>query len=105
METLTLMSDLSQSIFFETIAQLRKDLQENHSRLRQDMTEGFHVLASKIETHAKETRGVENRVLVIETERKGEQAATLKQGAWAALIGATGLTALWEVVKHIWGWK
>ena len=97
-------SEITQSMFFDAITQLRQDFRESHTRLRTDMTEGFHDLSTKLEQHAKDDQVVANRVLVIETERSGEKAATLKQGTWAALLGAAGLTAAWEGVKKLAGW-
>ena len=95
---------VTQGIFFETINQLRKDFQESHGRLRRDMTEGFADLSSKLDVHAKDDQDVADRVLVIETERKGEQSQSMKRGTWAALLGAAGLTAAWEGWKKMAGW-
>src|SRR3990167_6496143 len=102
---------ISQAIFFETVQQLRNDLQENHARLRMDMTMGFKALeakmdvaATKLDAHAADDRVVADRVLVIEVERKNEAASTLKRNGIAALLGAAGLTAAWETLKRLVGW-
>ena len=95
---------ITQGMFFEAINQLRKDFAEAHARLRTDMTAGFGDLSSKLDAHAKDDQAVADRVLVMETERKGEQSQAMKRGTVAALLGAAGLTGAWEGFKRMAGW-
>ena len=97
---------VTQGIFFETIAQMRKDFEERHRHMRQDIQDGFDKIAEKMDDHAKEDRAVEKRVQRIEdnTDFKKEEARK------AAAITSTTITGLvvvgWEVVKRtILGWK
>ena len=84
-----------------THAQFYAEMQQ----MREAMIAGFHDLTEKLSVHARENQAIENRVLIIETERRGEHAAAVKLGTWAGMLGALGLTAAWEGLKHVVGWK
>jgi len=46
------------------------------------------------------------RLTIIETERREEQKQQIRIGAITGLLAATGLTMLWEIIKHrVLGWK
>lgn len=95
---------VSQGIFFERMEQLQRQFIDSHTRLRHSMEAGFDDLRQKLDDHAKDDQKVADRVLVIETERKSEQAQAVRRGTWAGLLSATGLTALLKALEGHW-WK
>lgn len=102
---ITMGEPVTQLQFYEEMQKLRGDFQVMQTLLRGSMTEGFTGLSDKLDAHAKDDAAVEKRVTRIEIERQGEQNQAMKRGTWAAMIGAAGLTAAWEAVKHVAGWR
>jgi hypothetical protein len=83
---------------------MRDDVKDRHDRLRADMQANFTALGMKFDHHVEDDNLLENRVLVMETERKGEKAEASKKGAIMGIIAATGLTVVWELIKKATGW-
>ena len=90
----------SDSPIFEAIQALRGEFMEGHQRLRTDMTNGFAALSTKFELHVKDDQAVENRVLIIETERKGEATQAVKRNALTSLLVSSGMVGAWKLMDR-----
>lgn len=65
---------VTQGQFFEAMTQLRNHIDQKHASLRLTIEEQGQRLEEKLETHAKEDQLWQDRVIVIETERRsGEE--------------------------------
>lgn len=91
------------SIFHQMFSDLREDIRGQHTRQSEaiaNLDARVHLESVAIQARL---RAVENAVLVIQTERQSEERLATKRGAYAGIIAAVGLTALWEVIKGLWG--
>lgn len=91
---------------FQRLNDLEGQMREQHQRLRSDMNGGFLKLAheigervSPLERRAEDHSG---RLLTIEVERRSEAAQSVKRGALAGILAATGLQAMMKVLEHFW---
>jgi len=89
---------------YEELRDLREQHREAHARLRTDMNAGFAAMTQEMRWRSERLDDHSQRLVIIETERKGEQSQAMKRGTWAALLGAAGLTAAWEGWKKMAGW-
>ena len=96
---------VTQTMFFEALSQMRKDFDDRHRNLRNDITAGFHEVSEKLDKHIADDLLIANDVLVIKTQRDSEAAGAIKKQTWIAGIITTSAIAVWEIVKHIIGWK
>lgn len=70
-------------------AQLRlmsQQSQDQHQRLRSDMTAGFDKITAAMTEHAKDDQKVETRVTIIETQRAGEAREAVKRSTYVGLL-------------------
>lgn len=86
---------------FEDVQALKQDIQDRYDRLRADMATGFAALSAKVEAHISKADLLANRVLTIEVQRGEEGKQAIKQGTWAGILAAAGLTGLWKMVD-VW---
>lgn len=96
---------VTQGQFFERMQQSDDKFQEAHRRLRELMEDGIRDIKAEMAAHAKDDatsfKGLGDRLLVIETERKSETNASAKRTAWLVIvIGA--LEALAHGVTRWW---
>lgn len=96
------MSEVTQAQFFDAVQTLRDQIDDRHKSLRASMEHSFDTLTQKLDAHIKDDNAVAGRVLVMETERKGEAAAATKRGTIAGIVAAAGLSGLLEIAKAIW---
>jgi hypothetical protein len=85
---------------YNELTDLRREVREQHTRLRTDMNKGFEGMREELSHRDPQCSDHSNRLIVIETERKLEKARVIRRGTWAGLIAATGLTALWKAAEH-----
>lgn len=86
----------------QAIQDLRGEVREGHHRLRADMNAGFEKLDTQIRIQNGRVNDAEDRLLVIETERRGEASEAIKKGTLAGLLGAGGLTGILEAIRRLW---
>lgn len=77
-----------------------------------EMRDGFKAtradvaaLGTKLDDHAHDDATVEQRVALIEQARAIEAKTVSKHGATAGLFAGGSVMIVWEVVKHLAGWK
>ena len=63
------------------------------------------ALGTKLDDHAHDDATVEQRVALIEQARAIEAKTVSKHGATAGLFAGGSVMIVWEVVKHLAGWK
>lgn len=96
---------VTQGMFFEALTQMRKDFEERHRHIREDIQAGFVSLSEKLEHHAAEDHKVESRVQRIEDRAESAAEQIRKKTAWQAM-GISGLIVVGvEAFKHVMGWK
>lgn len=102
---------VTQGQFFEAMNQLRNHIDQKHASLRLTIEEQAQRLESKLETHAKEDAVWQDRVLVIETERRsGEDRRKEDRDRQDRRVGmiSTGITMLlgfaYFVGRIVWEW-
>lgn len=96
------MSDpVTQELFFATIEQLRRDMDDRHQRIRADILAGFEKLNTKAELHAVADQLLGNRVTIIETERRSEAAESMRRSTWIAVVVSGAFTAFWAFVSRL----
>ncbi len=97
---------VTQGMFFEALNQMRKDFEERHRHIRDDINDGFRLLGNKLDEHADDDRKVEKRVTHLEEVAENEREQSRKIAAYQSLGIAALLTAGWEVLKRgMLGWK
>ncbi len=102
----TMGEPVTQGMFFEALTQMRKDFDERHRHIRDDINEGFRVLGDKLDHHEAEDRAVERRVQRIEDRAESHDAEQTKRSGMQSLGIAALLVAVWEIIKHkIIGWN
>lgn len=80
----------------------KEDLYRLETRLTQAMAVGFDGTHRRLDGINGRVGAVEDKVLVIETERKGEAAEVIKKGSLAGLLGAGGLAGILEAIRAWW---
>lgn len=80
-----------------TLVQLRSDM----SQMRSDMNDGFERMRDEMQIQNGRVRKSEERILVIETERKEEDKQAVKRGVWTGIVASAGLTGILEIAKSI----
>ncbi len=92
---------------FHRLNTLEDKIDNQHARLRQDMTSGFEkVSVTMQEAFGKCDREVHChalRLTVIETERAQEAKQVMKLSTTAGAVAGAGLTIITEAVKSIFG--
>ena len=73
----------------ERLQQIATSQSESHGRLRSDMTVGFAEMREQFQDVFKQARALNDRTLIIETERSMERRQGIKVGViWGAMAGA-----------------
>ena len=80
----------------ETLRRMEESEQRHASELKYRLEQ----LSERFEQHVQDDQIVENRVLVIETQRNHEEKQTIKRSTITALIVASGLNVAWEAIKR-----
>ena len=94
---------VTQSQFYAEMNGLRELIDTRH-RSQRDLIERISAhLEMKLDVHAKEDRKVEERVLIIETERQQESKQAVKHGAWAGIVAGGVITALIKAADYMIG--
>lgn len=97
------MSDpVTQLQFYDAMRTLEASMQAKHSSMRETVTDHFERLSMRVTAHEEEDRQVEKRLAKIEVQREEETKQTVKRGTYAGIIGAFGLTTIWEIMKAKW---
>jgi hypothetical protein len=96
------MSDPGVTWLYDALQAIRAEVRDGHHRLRQDMNAGFDKLDHQIRVQNGRVGTVEDKVLVIETERKAEAGDAIKKGTLAGLLGAGGLAGIVEAMRQWW---
>ncbi len=96
--------DYDRDWLFHALNDLKDQMIGQHQRIRSDMNAGFGERQVALEVHRTKDKvdSVEERVLVIETSRRFEEAQAVKRSAWAGILAAAGLTGLMQVIKAVW---
>lgn len=89
-----------QGWLFNELGSMRQQMTDQHQRLRADMMAEFDKIRAMFAAHEREDRVTQQRVTVIEVEREMEAKQAAKVGTLAGVVGAAGLTAVVEAVKH-----
>lgn len=91
---------------FQRLNALEDQMREQHQRLRSDMNAGFmkvaHEISERVSPIERRAEDHSGRLIVIETERRAEAAQSMKRGAWAGILAATGLQACLKMFEHWW---
>lgn len=93
---------LGYSWLYQAIQDLRAEVRDGHTRMRTDMNAGFDKLDHQIRIQNGRVNDTEDRLLVIETERKAEAAEAIKKGTLAGMLGAGGLAGVIEAFRQWW---
>ncbi len=92
---------VTQAMFFQALDQMRKDFEERHRHIRDDINEGFRSLGDKLDNHAAEDRDVERRVQYMENSAQFVKESARKSAAWYALGISSLVGVLIEGIRHI----
>lgn len=96
----TMGDPVTQGQFFERMQLSDERRDEQHGRVR----DSLEALRDQLNYHAAEDAGhfkeVMDRLLVIETERKGEKESAVKRATWIGLLAASATTGFWKAVEH-----
>lgn len=91
---------------FQRLNALEDKMSDQHRRLRDDMSNGFtklsHEIVERVTPLERRAEDHSGRIIVIETERRAEAAQSVKRGALAGVLAATGLQATMKVLEHFW---
>lgn len=87
---------------FDSINRLEQTEIRHAAELRAEMQRGFQKLEDALTKHEQDDKEVADRVLMIETERAMEAKQATKQGMWAGLLAAAGISGAIEAAKHLW---
>lgn len=87
----------------EKIDELRKDSKEERHQLRNDMNAGFDKVRYEVQKLREDLTDTDKRLLVVETERKGEANSAAKR---ATLI-SSAIVIVWSILSKLtdWYWK
>lgn len=84
------------------IQQMREEHREAHQRLRSDMHSEFDKMRTDlINRHWAAVERLNEKVLVIETERAVAAKHATKMGVWSGILGAAALSAFIEWIKSV----
>ena len=86
---------------YEALQSLRNDMTQQHTRLREDVNRGFDAMRVTMEAQNDRMNDHSERLVVIETERRGEAALAVKRGTWAGILASAGLTGAIAAVKWL----
>lgn len=92
---------------WDRLEQIRRENQDNHSRLRTDFNDNLNELRSElreeIRTVLAEIKRIDLVLVKVETERRVEAQVVSRRSTWIALavsIGATVLMKLLELLRQ-----
>lgn len=98
-------SPLPSAWLFETLDSLRREMTEQHQRLRTDVTAGF-------EQNRDELRGVRDNmtklaldVNTIKVQRDADEKQSVKRGAWAGILAGFLFSVLMKLADYLWNPK
>lgn len=96
---------VTQVQFYDAMRSLSSEMQDYHRRQREHIDVQVAHLVDVFEEHKTDDLAVKERVQRIEdaTEFKKEEAR--KSAAVTSGMMAVGITAIWETVRHMVGWK
>ena len=89
----------------DRLDRLESRLLEHSRTVRAELLAAIAATDLKLTAVQTESGNARERLTIIETERREEQKQSIRIGAITGLLAATGLTALWEILKHKLGWK
>ena len=81
---------------------LRAHLDDRLDEIHRTINDTASKIFTKLDEHVKDDRVLENRITIIETERKVEATQAAKQSTVIALLVSAGLTGAWHLVERIW---
>lgn len=84
---------------YEMLEGMRQDQRDGLAQLRLDMNKGFDQLWGEAKIQNGRVRTSEERLTVIETERRQEDKLAAKRGAVAGIVASAGLAGLIEAIK------
>lgn len=86
----------------ERLQQITTAQQESHGRLRSDMTAGFAEIRVQFEGVFEQARKLNDRTLIIETERKMERRQGIKTGViWGSIAGAASSAIIPVILRAL----
>ena len=88
----------------ERLQQIATSYAESHGRLRNDMTMGFADMRAQFDDVFRQARVLNDRTLIIETERGMERNAGIRVGViWGAVAGAATSAIMAAVMRVVLG--
>ena len=84
---------------WDTMTGMRDEMAAQHGRLRSDISAGADRLRMEIREVSEKVDTLSRAVVRIEAQRELEEKQSVRRGAWAGILAAAGLTALWELIK------
>ena len=97
--------DVPHEWLLDRLDRLESRLLEHSRTVRLELLAALAAQDLKMSATTDQWSLVRERLTVIETERRAEQRQSIRIGAITGLLAATGLTALWEIIHHVLGWK
>jgi hypothetical protein len=95
------MSDATNALIIQLFDNVSQQIQENHTRLRADMTTGLREVRDEMRLQNGRVRAVEQKLTVIETERAAEEKQALKKATWVGMLAAALVQTLMKLIEGV----
>lgn len=92
--------DKGQQEVREQISNLQNATQSDRHAFRNEIQAGFGKVQTELAALRAEVTGTDKRLLVVETERRGETQAATRRATWISLAIGVG----WSVLQFLFGW-
>lgn len=86
---------------YEMLDGLRKDQREQATQFRLEMNAGLEGMRGELRVQNGRVRQTEDRLTVIETERREEDKQAVKRGVFTGLVASTGLTVVIKLAERL----
>lgn len=99
------MTDLPNAWLFETLDSLRREMSDQHQRLRSDVTAGFSQNRDEIRGVRNDVTQLALDVTTLKVQRDSEEKQSMKRGAWAGILAGFLFSLLMKLADFLWNPK